>query len=113
MLGVGPLGGGGIEMPLRERVGELGLAALQVVEIGVVGEEVEDKDFHSAASMAICGVRPATTPRMAIAAAAISDTPQALRKICGGGPPRLSIKPPTAAPAMPPSRQIGRAACRE
>src|SRR5438045_4163189 len=106
MLLIGALGRRSIEMAFGEWVGELGLAALQVVEIGVVGEEVEDEDFHSAASMAICGVRPATTPRTAIAAAAISDTPQALRKISGGGQPSPSIKPPTAGPAMPPSRPM-------
>ena len=85
MLLIGALGRRGIEMALGERVGELGLAALQMVEIGVVGQEIEDKDFHSAAS---CGVRTGArwprNARSAVAIAAISAKPQALKKICGG-----------------------------
>ncbi len=50
MLLIGAHRGRRIEMPLGERVGELGLAAFQMVEIGVIGQEVKDKDFHCAAS---------------------------------------------------------------
>ncbi len=50
MLLIGALGGRGIEMALGQRVGELRFAAFQMVEIGVIGQEVEDEDFHWAAS---------------------------------------------------------------
>ncbi len=85
MLLVGALGRRGIEMAFGERVGELGLAALQMVEIGVVGQEVEDEDFHSAASCGVkTGARWPRNARSAVAIAAISAKPQALKKICGG-----------------------------
>src|SRR5947209_20633156 len=83
MLLLGAHRGGGIEMPLRQRVGQLGVAALQMVEIGVVGQQVEDKDFHSAASVATrrC-TRSPRNANSAVAIAAIAAKPQALRKIC-------------------------------
>src|SRR5437764_7329322 len=88
MLLIGALGGGGVEMALRQRIGQLGLAALQMIEIGVVGEQVENKDFHCAAS---CAVKTwARSPRKtssAVAIAAISAKPQAERKISRGGRP--------------------------
>src|SRR5204863_5139065 len=107
VLLIGALGRRGIEMPFGERVGELGLAALQMVEIGVVGQEVEDEDFHSAAS---CGVKTgARWPRnanKAVAIAAISAKPQALKKICVGGRPIRSSQPPSTGAAMPPRRPM-------
>src|SRR6266576_3501066 len=94
MLLVGALGRRGIEMAFGERVGELGLAVLQMVEIGVVGQEVEDEDFHSAASCGVkTGARWPRNARSAVAIAAISAKPQALKKICVGGRPIRSSQP--------------------
>src|SRR5437764_1922314 len=110
MLLIGALGRRGIEMALGERVGELGLAALQMVEIGVVGEKIEDKDFHSAASRGVrTSARWPRNTRSAVATAAISAKPQALKKICGGRMPVASSQPPSTGAAMPPSRPIPRA----
>ncbi len=71
----------GIEMPLGERVGKL-LAAgsLQMVEIGVIGEEIEDKDFHVASSSAAMrlGCLPGNA-RNAVATAAIAANTHADR----------------------------------
>src|SRR5436305_15330464 len=82
MLGIGALRGGGIEMALRQRVGQLGAALLQMVEIGVVGQPVEDEDFHCAASFAVTSLArsPRNTSR-AVASAAISAKPQAPRQV--------------------------------
>src|SRR5205814_2254053 len=97
----------GIEMAFGERVGELGLAALQMVEIGVVGQEVEDKDFHSAASCGVkTGARWPRNARSAVAIAAISAKPQALKKICGGCMPSDRRYPPSTGAAMPPRRPM-------
>src|SRR5258706_1388620 len=107
MLLVGALGGLRIEMPFCQRIGELGGALLQMVEIGVVGQQVEDEDFHWAAS---CGVKTgARSPRnasKAVAAAAIRAKPQALKKICVGVRPIRSSQPPSTGAAMPPKRPM-------
>src|SRR5438067_1084499 len=88
MLLIGAFRGGGVEMAPRQRVGQLGLAALQVVEIGVIGQQIEDKDLHCAASCAVrTSVRWPRNTRRAVAIAAISAKPQALRKISRGGRP--------------------------
>src|SRR5260370_12306214 len=45
MLLVGAHRRPGVEMALGQQVGQLGLAALQVAEVGFVSQEVEDKTF--------------------------------------------------------------------
>ena len=46
MLPIGAHRRVGVEMLLGERIWELGVAAFQMVEIGVIGQEIEDKDLH-------------------------------------------------------------------
>src|SRR3979409_806663 len=81
MLLVAAIGGPRIAMAVDQRIGELGGALLQMVEVGVVGQQVEDEDFHWAAS---CGVKTgARSPRnasKAVAAAAIRAKRQAVQK---------------------------------
>ena len=71
-----------VEILAGQRVGQLGLAALQMIEIGVVGQQVEDEDFHGVAS-SICSAatRLPRNANSAVATAAITAKPQALRKI--------------------------------
>ena len=47
MLSVGAHGHVRPEMLLAERIGQLGGAVLQMVEVLAIGEQVEDKDFHA------------------------------------------------------------------
>src|SRR5262249_676455 len=101
-------GGLRIEMALRERVGELGLGAtLQMIEIGIVSEQVENEDFHDAASWT--AKRSPGSPRNArnaVATAAITAKPIALKNTCRGSSPRANKKPPSGAAAMPPKRPM-------
>ena len=46
MLGVGAHRDVGLEVLLAQRIGQLGRAVLQVVEVLAVGEQIEDEDFH-------------------------------------------------------------------
>src|ERR1700722_16013325 len=47
MLGVGPNRDVGLEIPVRERVGQLA-ADLEMVELFAVGEQIKDENFHGA-----------------------------------------------------------------
>src|SRR5207249_11992292 len=91
MLGVGALRRLRVEMALRQRVGQFGAALLQMIEIGVVGQQIEDEYLHCAASFAVTSLArsPRNTSR-AVAIAAIRAKPQALRKISRGGRPLAS-----------------------
>ncbi len=45
MLGIGPDGDFGLEMPARQRIGEL-VADFQMVELFAIGQQIEDEDLH-------------------------------------------------------------------
>jgi hypothetical protein len=47
MLGIGAYGHIGPEMLLAQRIGQLGAAVFQVIEVLAIGEQVEDEDFHA------------------------------------------------------------------
>ena len=87
MLLVGAHRGVAVEIPAGERIGQLALAALQMIEIGVVGEQVEDKYLHEVASPTVNGAARVRRTRSAVAAAATRAMKHALRKICVGAMP--------------------------
>ena len=49
MLGIGPRRDFGLEMPFRQRIGQL-VADLQMIELLAIGQEIKDKDFHALTS---------------------------------------------------------------
>ena len=54
VLGVGPHRRRGIEMPFRERVREFRAAFLQMVEIGVIRQQVKNEYLHGRALPISC-----------------------------------------------------------
>src|SRR5471032_901838 len=50
MLGVGPHRHLGLEVLLAQRIGQLGVPALEMIEILAIGEEIENEDFHGGES---------------------------------------------------------------
>src|SRR5579863_10435171 len=80
----------GIEMPLRQRVGQFGLAAFQMVEIGVIGQQIEDEDFHATSPTGPVVPGGVDKGNSAVATAAISANRQALRNTCRGASPWLN-----------------------
>src|SRR5207244_10836294 len=97
----------GSELPPGERLGKLALAAVQMIAICGIGQQVEDKDFHWAGS--VTAGLAARAPRKrsnAVATAAMIAKPQAERKICRGGKPAVSSQPPRTGARMPPRRPM-------
>ena len=59
VLGIGAHRRRGVEMPLRERIGEFRAAFLQMVEIGVIRQQVENEHLHGRALPISCSPFPA------------------------------------------------------
>src|SRR5579862_6439005 len=106
MLLIGAHRGVGVEILAGERVRQLGLTVLQVVEVCVIGQQIENEGFHDATSPTLRSAGRARIANSAVATAAMTANTMALRNTCRGASPCPSRNPPSGAAAMPPSRPM-------